>query len=463
MDISKPLYFATSGIRGKANTEISPELAFRIGKNIVGWISRKNPEVKNFLVCIGYDNRRNSKLLAYCAAAAITSLGVNVKISSFSIPTPFLIFSTIHNNAHAGLMITGSHLPETDNGMILFNGIGNYFKGSLDEEIKENVSWENLGKLQYFDDEERSYLAFISYYTSKVMVKPSNLRILVDPAHGVMRKYLHVSLNSLVKEFIRFNWEEDDTFPGRISEPSPANLVKTRDEVLKQNCDLGIATDMDGDRVMFITKSGEIISGDYIGALFASFVWKKDPASIVVAPINSSGIIAHVAELYGGTLKYCKVGPPSIIEAIQEWDAKFAFEESGKYIFVETAIWPDSVLSVLKLLSIMQQTQKSLDEIISEFPKFYSVKTKLPYSRKNRHIFDAKIIELTEQNLSETFEINDLDGYRINFSDNSWLLLRLSGTEDFIRIFSEHTDQIKAEKLNDLGKKIVHQLKELDN
>ena len=180
MDISKSLYFATSGIRGKANTEISPELAFKVGKNIVGWISRNNPDVERHLVCLGYDNRRNSKLLAYCAGAAITSLGIDVKICSSPIPTPFLIFSTIHNKAQAGLMITGSHLPETDNGMILFDGLGNYFKGNLDEEIKENVSWDNLGKLKYFDDEERNYLALISYYTSKVMVKQSDLKILVD-------------------------------------------------------------------------------------------------------------------------------------------------------------------------------------------------------------------------------------------------------------------------------------------
>lgn len=458
MDISKPLYFATSGIRGKANTEISPELAFRVGKNIVGWISRKNPKIEEFKVCIGYDNRRNSKFLAYCAGAAITSLGVDVIISSFPIPTPFLIFSTMHNNAQAGLMITGSHLPETDNGMILFDGIGNYFKGDLNEEIKENVSWDNLGKLHYFDDEERSYLALISYYTSKVMVRPSNLKILVDPAHGVMRKYLHVSLSPLVKEIVRFNWEEDDTFPGRISEPSPANLVKTREEVLLQKCDLGIATDMDGDRVIFISKSGKIISGDYIGALFASYVWKKDPKSIVIAPINTSGIISHVAELYDGNLKYCKVGPPSIIEAIRKWDAKFAFEESGKYIFVETAIWPDSSFSVLKLLSIMQQSEKSLDELIAEFPEFHSVKTKLPYSRLNRPTFDAKMRDLVEKHVPENYKINDLDGFRISFDDNSWLLLRLSGTEDFVRIFSEHSNHAEAVILNDLGKKIINEL-----
>ncbi|MFV2013970.1 MAG: hypothetical protein ACC656_00945, partial [Candidatus Heimdallarchaeota archaeon] len=443
-------------------TEISPELAFKVGKNIVGWISRNNPDVERHLVCLGYDNRRNSKLLAYCAGAAITSLGIDVKICSSPIPTPFLIFSTIHNKAQAGLMITGSHLPETDNGMILFDGSGNYFKGNLDEEIKENVSWDNLGKLKYFDDEERNYLALISYYTSKVMVKQSDLKILVEPAHGVMRKYLYISLSQLVRELVRFNWEEDDTFPGRISEPSPTNLIKTREELLKQNCDLGIATDMDGDRVIFISKSGEIITGDYIGALFASYVWRKDPNSVVVVPINTSGIISHVAELYNGNLKYCKVGPPSIIEAVRKWDAKFAFEESGKYIFVDTAIWPDSVFSALKLLSIMQRAGKSLDELMSEFPKFYSIKTKLPYSRQNRDTFDSKVIEILKNHISADYEINDLDGYRITFKDNSWLLIRLSGTEDYVRIFSEHTDRGEAKKLDNLGKEIIQKLKELD-
>ncbi|OLS25425.1 MAG: Phosphoglucosamine mutase [Candidatus Heimdallarchaeota archaeon LC_2] len=460
---ANPLFFATSGMRGKANTEMSPDLALRIGRAIVNWIKSNAPIKGKHRVCIGFDNRRNSKLLAYTAATAITSLGVNVIIAQNPIPTPFLIFSTMANQTDAGLMITGSHLPETDNGFILFDSLGNYHKGILEENEIELVPWVDLGKLQYLKTEEIDYLSLFSRFIDQVKLTPSSLKILIDPAHGVMKKYLYLVLEPIVSEIIKINWEDDDTFPGRISEPHPKNLTKTRNLFLEQRCDLGIATDMDGDRVIFISKSGKIISGDYIGALFASYIWKNNPDDVVIVPINTSAVISHVSKIYGGRLEFCEVGPPSIINAIREYNAAFAFEETGKYIFVKTAIWPDSVLTVIKLLSIMQNTGKDLDQLIAEFPIFYSSKTKLPFSRLNKKIFQREMNELIELEFSEIKNINDMDGFRIDFEDNSWMLIRLSGTEDYVRIFSEHTDQLKNEILNKKGHKIIYQLSENNN
>ena len=208
---ANPLFFATSGIRGKANTEISPNLALRIGRAIVNWI-KNNPSIKTkYMVCIGFDNRRNSKLLAYTTATAITSLGVDVKIGQNPIPTPFLIFSTTTNQADAGLMITGSHLPETDNGFILFDSVGNYHKGILEEKEMDLVPWADLGKLYYMKTEEMDYLSLFSLYIGQVMLTPSPLKILIDPAHGVMKKYLYLVLQPLVSELIKINWENDDS------------------------------------------------------------------------------------------------------------------------------------------------------------------------------------------------------------------------------------------------------------
>lgn len=463
MTEGNPLFFATSGIRGKANTEMSPDLALRIGRAIVNWITKKPPIMGDYLVCIGFDNRRSSKLLAYTAATAITSLGIDVKIAQFPIPTPFLIFSTSNNKSDAGLMITGSHLPETDNGFILFDNVGNYYKGILEEKEMELVRWSDLGKLSYFKKEEMDYLSLFSLYIAQVMLTPMPIKILVDPAHGVMKKYLHVVLEPMVSELVKINWEDDDTFPGRISEPHQKNLTKTRELLLERGCDLGIATDMDGDRVIFISKSGNIISGDYIGALFASQVWQKNPKDVVIVPINTSAVISHVSKLYNGRLEFCKVGPPSIIEAIRKNDATFAFEETGKYIFVKTAIWPDSVLSAIKLLSIMQKTNKNLDQLIDDFPIFYSLKTKLPFTRSNKNIFDQEMKGIIESELSEIQNINDMDGFRVDFKDNSWMLIRLSGTEDYVRIFSEHTDKVKNEILNEQGHKLINKLIESIN
>ncbi|NDB29211.1 hypothetical protein EB155_06145 [archaeon] len=116
------LYFATSGIRGKSNLEISPELALRVGRAVANWLIDDKNSSHN--VYVGFDNRRNSISIANVIIAALTSSGINVTTFSDPIPTPLLIFSILNSKSDAGIMVTGSHLPKDDNGIILFDETG---------------------------------------------------------------------------------------------------------------------------------------------------------------------------------------------------------------------------------------------------------------------------------------------------------------------------------------------------
>ena len=116
------LYFATSGIRGKSNLEISPELALRVGRAVANWLIDDKNSSHN--VYVGFDNRRNSISIANVIIAALTSSGINVTTFSDPIPTPLLIFSILNSKSDAGIMVTGSHLPKDDNGIILFELYG---------------------------------------------------------------------------------------------------------------------------------------------------------------------------------------------------------------------------------------------------------------------------------------------------------------------------------------------------
>ncbi|MCH8908000.1 MAG: hypothetical protein IH840_13005, partial [Candidatus Heimdallarchaeota archaeon] len=349
----------------------------------------------------------------------------------------------------------GSHLPAEDNGIILVDGLGNYFKGLMPVSSTSMTSWDKLGKQYFFDTQVQDYKQFLANFITFQEYGGFHGKLLIDPVHGPMKDYLLYVLDNPATTIVELNFEEDDLFPGRISEPTPDNLKWTSLKVKDENCDLGIATDMDGDRIIFISKNGDAISGDYIGALFAKWIWQKDPSAKVVVPINTSAIINHVADELNGTMIYCKVGPPSIIESIRDNNAKFAFEETGKYIFPETAIWPDSAVSLIFLLSGLAKKNSTLEKELNLFPKLFAKKIKLPCLRS----IAPEVMRIVESELLQSLEgikkIETMDGLRINFTNLSWLLIRPSGTEDYVRIFSEHGDPDKNEELSNLGKSLV--------
>lgn len=456
MSYSSPLFFATSGIRGKANTIISPELGLRVGRAVATWLKSQNFE--KILVYVGFDTRRNSKTIARTITAGLSSSGIDCKAFIKPVPTPLVVHATERSEAQAGIMITGSHLPRDENGIILFDGAGNYYKGILPDSLVDPVKWDELGKIETTEIEIDDYITFLSQIVKAEKLKKIGWNILVDPVHGPMKDYLELTLVQFVDNLIKFNWSDDDTFSGRLSEPTPKNLEKTSKAVIVSDCDLGIATDMDGDRVIYITSSGQVISGDYVGAILAKWAWEQYPDSPVIVPINTSAIINYMAEEMNGKLIYCKVGPPSIIDAIRTHEAKFGFEETGKYFFSDYAIWPDAVVSTIMLLSYLQDKDQRLSDIVEKMPKLYSLKSKIPSLRETGETTILKIKEKLTNEFDNITEINDMDGLRINFSDKSWLLIRQSGTEDYMRIFSEHSDEQKNEQLNQRAQEIVNHI-----
>lgn len=447
------LYFATSGIRGKSNLEISPELALRVGRAVANWLINNKNSSHN--VYVGFDNRRNSISIANVIIAALTSSGINVTTFSDPIPTPLLIFSILNSKSDAGIMVTGSHLPKDDNGIILFDETGNYFKGILEEPPSSIVPWSELGVVNYNQEMIKNYKNHIANYIQSKKLSPLSWSVVVDTAHGPMGLYFLDVITKLYSNFKSINYEMDDTFPGRLSEPTPKNLIDTNRFLQINNLDLGIATDMDGDRVIFITDKGEILTGDYIGAVLAINFWKKHPSQTIVVPINTSAIINIIADEMGGKIEYCKVGPPSIVNKMREINSLFGFEETGKYFFGKDHVYPDSLISVIELTSFLFEKNKKLSSIVSEMPKLYSLKTKINCDRKNSKNVMNDIKNSISNYFNDKFELITMDGLRINFSDNSWLLIRPSGTEDYIRVFSEHNNKDKNEKLNQLGQKIV--------
>lgn len=479
------LIFKTSGLRGRSNLIINPDIALRIGKAFAFWI-RENYRSNDYYIYIAYDNRRNSKIIADTINAAMISSGINTIRFEEPIPTPLLLHAVVNNESHGGIMITGSHLPATDNGIILFDQIGNYYKGILEEKEFQYPDWSEIGKSAVATSEMHEYKLFLINIAKKLGIQKTQMKILIDPVHGPMKNYIELAVKQITDNIEFINQEFDDTFPGRNSEPTPESILPSRKIMLQRKCDLALATDMDGDRVLFISKSGTIITGDYLGAILANIFWKENPSLPIIAPINTSNVIEIAAQKSNGKVQYCHVGPPSIILAIRESNAKFGFEETGKYMFSDIGIWPDSAVTTLYLISLLQKTNKSLDDFLNEYPKLYSVKEKIASPQE----LGAKLVDLLVSNWNNSMNtlasyvqalidkynlrfdlslykdvshlqihsINDMDGIRINLSNNSYLMIRPSGTENYIRVFCEYPDKIIVGNLSGLGISLVNNL-----
>ncbi len=451
--------FGTAGIRGRINEYLTPEFALRVGEAFGHYIGQ------GAKVAVGRDSRFGAQSIAMAFISGLNSQGVNVDYCDI-LPTPGLASYIVDQKLPGGAMITGSHTPPEISGIVLMNSDGSDIGGDTGKKIERiffrreylrtRASMEKFGNfvnlfaLNVYADILRSSVNF-------ERLKSGRYRVLVDPVNGCAHQILPKILMSAGCEVLTIN-AMPSPLPERRPEPRKHTLQKTAEKVVAENCDIGIATDTDADRVLFITKEGEVISEDVIAAIFAREILSQKKGKIVT-PINSSGLISWVANQFGVDVVGTRIGPPEISIAIrQNPDTVFAYEETGKYFFIPR-MFADGLLSTLKLLEILINHGKTLKEISEEFPKFYQRKEAVYCEDKLK----AKVMVQVYKIMKTEFSANTIlkiDGYKVCFDDNSWLLVRKSGTEPLIRVFSDAPSEERANALVEKGLKILNQAME---
>ena len=228
--------------------------------------------------------------------------------------------------------------------------------------------------------------------------------------------------------------------------------------------DLGIAFDLDADRVTFVhyTKNNkaETINANTLGAFMLKHLLSNEQTGQVVLPINSSLLAESVLNQFGLKPIYCKIGQPGTVETIKKSPKViYSYEESGKYYLLHYGIlWTDGILMMLKVLEILAGSGVTLEHFLNLLPQYYSYFDKI-------EIHDGKMKEISRELekslLKNKFEGEigrvSIDGYRINFA-NAWLLIRPSGTEPKIRIMSDSSDDRYAKELLNQGKEFVSEI-----
>ena len=437
--------FGTSGIRGLIGSEVTCELALNVGKSLAYYLQNKGS------VVIGYDTRTTNKMLEQAITAGLLESGVDV-IKIGMVPTPLVGYATEKLNADAGIMLTASHNPSQYNGIKLWNKNGMAYTSSQEREIEEiyaeksyiSVSWQNIGKLTQNSEIKGQY---IDDLVSMVNIK-KNLKVVIDCASGAGSEISPLVFRKAGCEVTTLNSQPDGFFPGRNPEPNAENLQTLMKTVVAIGADLGIAHDGDADRMITVDEEGNISPFDSLLALIS-----KEFDGDIVTTVDAG---LCMDESVKGEVLRTAVGDVNVAEVIIEKDAAFGGEPSGTWLHPDFCMCPDGILSGLRMAEIVSRDGK-LSELLSQIPSYPNIREKITCTKEAKTKVMENMGDLLKDAFDDIADVNSLDGVRLTFSDDSWVLGRPSGTEDYIRITLESRNSKRAEEIRDICVKIINE------
>lgn len=436
MNKNMPL-FGTNGIRGVFGKDLSLDFLVNITRSLAAYY-KKGP------ILIGRDGRNSNNIMFNIVTAALNSDGLDT-VDAGILPTPCLQYATKRNEFNGGIMITASHNPPEYNGLkpIANDGVELPRQDeSVVEQIFENktfITSEIVG--QNFKEE-----MIISRYIDDVLalvdvdrIKKRKFKVTMDLGNGVQALVAPLLAKKLGCTVITVNGTIDGDFPGRGSEPTPSNLSLMSFVAKETNSDIGAAFDGDGDRSIFCDEKGIVSWGDKTGTLLAKYlILTKHPKAKIVCPVNTTNILTKVAQDNGSEIIHTKVGSVEVSREMIKQGAIIGMEENGGFMYGVLNQVRDGALTTVLMLDLMASEEKSLSAILSSLPKVYQYKSKFECSEMG---LIQKVVD-SVKNHGSPMKIETLDGVKIWFDEESWLMLRPSGTEPLIRIYGESTDEL---------------------
>ncbi len=444
--------FGTDGVRGVAGTELTIELAMKLGQ--AGAYVLTKEQAHQPTIIVGCDTRISGGMLANALMAGICSVGANA-IYAGVVPTPAIAYLTRKHKVDAGVVISASHNPMEFNGIKFFNGEGYKLSDQLEDEIEALIKNDmrdvpipigsGVGKVEYRFDIRDEYIHFME---KRVPVDLSGMKIVVDCAEGAAYYTSVRTLEDLGADLVAIHTNPDGT--NINANCGSTHMEELQARVVYEKADVGIAFDGDADRMLAVDELGNIVDGDQIMAVIGNHMKKQGKLSkdtIVVTVMSNLGFTL-MGEREGLHLEKTKVGDRYVLENMLENGYNLGGEQSGHVIFLDDNTTGDGLLSALHLLKVMVDTKEKLSELakIMEVLPQALVNAKVPNHKKEHYMEYTEIAEA----------ISELEK---KFNGEGRVLIRPSGTEPMVRVMIEGKDQKvieeEAKKLAELITKIM--------
>ncbi|MBF6600646.1 MAG: phosphoglucomutase/phosphomannomutase family protein [Dehalococcoidia bacterium] len=451
--------FGTDGWRAVIAEEYTFDNVRACAASVAQYLKRHGLADRGLVV--GYDTRFASEDFAAAVAEVVAATGVRVFLSRSHCPTPVVSYSIIDRKAGGGVVITASHNPWRWNGFKYKPDYGGSASPEIVDEIEaplpsivgrpiprsEIEQAKRDGRVELFDA-RTPYLAALGRLVDLERIRAAGLRVAYDAMYGTGAGYFAPLLEGGTTQLTELHGFRNPAFPGlHAPEPIARNLQELSQALAGGGYDVGIATDGDADRVGIADERGGFINQLQVFGLLAYYLLEvRGERGPIVKSVTTTRMVQRLGELYGVPVHETKVGFKFLGPKMMATDALIGGEESGGYGFRGHVPERDGILAGLYVLDLMARTGKRPSELLAEL-----------YAKVGAHHYDRLDVELRPEDRDAVWQraeaarpeavagirvtgIDTTDGFRYLLDDRGWLLLRFSGTEPLVRIYTEVVD-----------------------
>ena len=422
--------FGTDGVRGVANLELTPKLAYQLGQAGAYVLTGETKHTPKILV--GMDTRISGDMLEAALISGICSVGAQV-VSLGVIPTPAIAYLTRQYDADAGVVISASHNPFEYNGIKFFNSNGYKLPDAIEDKIEELIQndcedlpkpvGQNIGFKCYQENALEDYVNFVK---GTITGDLEGIKVAIDCANGASFQAAPMALLDLKADVSVINNEPDGT---NINSGCGSTHMKQLQSYVKEiKADIGLAFDGDADRVLAVDENGNIVDGDQIMAIIGLYLKDKGilAQNTIVATVMSNMGLDIMAKNNGLNIEETKVGDRFVLEELLNKGFMLGGEQSGHIIFLDHNTTGDGLLTAVQLMKVLKDSGKKLSELagVMQILPQVLINAKVTNEKKYKYLDDEVIKKMCK-------ELED------EFKGEGRVLIRPSGTEPLVRVMIE--------------------------
>ncbi len=469
-----PIKFGTDGWRGIIGEDFTFENVRYCAQGVADYL--KQAKLTGRGIVIGYDTRFASEDFAAAAAEIIAGNGIKVYLAPKVAPTPVISYGVLTQKAGGAIIVTASHNPGIWNGFKYKDEHGSSASDEITSKIVGFIDKAyGAGKFNRLPlaaarkkglvldtDLDPVYFKQVGRLIDLDRLRKSGLKLVIDPMYGAGTGYLKRLLGGGAMKLTEIHAERNPIFPGIRPEPIMPHLEALSTAVRQQKADAGLATDGDADRMGIVDEKGNFITQLQVFALLCLYMLEvRGERGAIVKSLTTTNMAFRLGEIFNVPVYQTAVGFKYIAPVMLARDAIIGGEESGGYGFRGHVAERDGILANLYFLDLMERLGKSpsglIDYLYGKVGPHYYERVDIRFPEAERQAIVDRVRDYPSDVIDNVkiLNVDTTDGFRFNLADNTWLLIRFSGTEPLLRIYTETDSPERVERMLETGKKMA--------
>jgi phosphomannomutase len=471
---NNPIKFGTDGWRAVIAEDFTFDNVRYCARGTADYLKKAGLAERGLVV--GYDTRFASEDFAAAVAEVVAANGIKVYLSPHAVPTPVVSYGVLAKKAGGGVVITASHNAGKWNGFKIKDENGSSAADEITGGVVAGIEKAYIaGPVEYIGlpeakeqglvieaDLSEVYFQQIEKLVDIEKLRGAGLKLVIDPMYGAGTGYLAKLLGGGKTQITEIHGERNPLFPGIHPEPILPHLDELVATVKKQRANAGLATDGDADRMGIVDENGQFVTQLQVFALLCLYMLEvRGERGPIIKTLTASSMVDRLGEIYGVPVYETAVGFKYVAPLMIGEKAIMGGEESGGYGFRGHVVERDGILANLYFLDLMVSTGKSVSGLIeylySKVGPHHYKRVDVEFDESRRQAIIARVRDDAPGSIDNVrvVKVNTTDGYKFILEDNTWLLIRFSGTEPLLRIYTETDSPERAEKILKIGREIA--------